>query len=176
MKTCEPAGDTFIAHRQTATSRGAAHRFLEQTYSPGQYTMPAHQPGAPRLWLLTLRVVSVRGALGSGLRGTHNTFIRQTDLCPGGGGGALPATRARRARPRTAVLPSSALQSPSLLAGRLLLASVGAPALCRGGPAFRRGSAPTAGSAPTRRAASIAQSTRLLLSSDLVAYCGSLVA
>ena len=33
---------------------------------------------------------------------------------------------------------------------------------------------PTA--ALTRRAASIAQSTRLLLSSDLVAYCGSLVA
>jgi hypothetical protein len=61
IKTCEPAGDTFIAHRHTATSRGAAHRFLEQTYSPGQYTMPAHQPGAPRLRLLTF-VVSVRVA------------------------------------------------------------------------------------------------------------------
>jgi hypothetical protein len=53
-----------------------------------------------------------------------------------------------------------------LLAGRLLLAFVETPALP---------SAPT-GSALTRRAASIAQSTRLLLSSDLVAYCGSLVA
>ena len=72
IKTCEPAGDTFIAHRHTATSRGAAHRFLEQTYSPGQYTMPAHQPGAPRLRLLTF-VVSVRGALGS----EAQTFIRQ---------------------------------------------------------------------------------------------------
>jgi hypothetical protein len=28
---CESAGDTFITHRHTATSRGAAHRFLEQT-------------------------------------------------------------------------------------------------------------------------------------------------
>ena len=34
----------------------------------------------------------------------------------------------------------------------------------------------TTGSALTRRAVSIAQSTRLLLSSDLVVYCGSLVA
>jgi len=31
---CESAGDTFITHRHTATSRGAAHRFLEQTYLP----------------------------------------------------------------------------------------------------------------------------------------------
>ena len=67
-----PAGDTYIAHQHTATSRGAAHRFLEQTFAPGQYTMPAHQPGAPRLRLLTF-VVSVRGALGS----EAQTFIRQ---------------------------------------------------------------------------------------------------
>ena len=72
IKTCEPAGDTYIAHQHTATSRGAAHRFLEQTFAPGQYTMPAHQPGAPRLRLLTF-VVSVRGALGS----EAQTFIRQ---------------------------------------------------------------------------------------------------
>jgi hypothetical protein len=39
---------------------------------------------------------------------------------------------------------------------------------------MRRRRSPT-GSALTRRAASIAQSTRLLLSSDLVAYCFSLV-
>ena len=39
---------------------------------------------------------------------------------------------------------------------------------CRGGPLAASPSAPT-GSAPTRRAASIARSTRLLLSSDLVA-------
>ena len=37
--------------------------------------MPAHQPGAPRLRLLTF-VVSVRGALGS----EAQTFIRQIDL------------------------------------------------------------------------------------------------
>ena len=36
IKTCEPAGDTYIAHHRTATSRGAAHRFLEQTFAPGQ--------------------------------------------------------------------------------------------------------------------------------------------
>ena len=66
------AGDTYIAHHRTATSRGAAHRFLEQTFAPGQYTMPAHQPGAPRLRLITF-VVSVRGALGS----EAQTFIRQ---------------------------------------------------------------------------------------------------
>ena len=62
IKTCEPAGDTYIAHHRTATSRGAAHRFLEQTFAPGQYTMPAHQPGAPRLRLITF-VVSIRGAV-----------------------------------------------------------------------------------------------------------------
>ena len=57
------------------------------SYSPRQvtqYTMPAHQPGAPRLRLLTF-VVSVRGALGS----EAQTFIRQ--ISPGGGGSALPA-------------------------------------------------------------------------------------
>ena len=72
IKTCEPAGDTYIAHQHTATSRGAAHRFLERTFAPGQYTIPAHQPGSPRLRLLTF-VVSVRGALGS----EAQTFIRQ---------------------------------------------------------------------------------------------------
>ena len=42
------------------------------------------------------------------------------------------------------VLPSSALQSPSLLAGRLLLASVGAPALPRRQARFlRRAHRPT---------------------------------
>ena len=86
IKTCEPAGYTFIAHRHTATHRGAGRtdRFLEQIYSPGQYTLPAHQPGARRLRLLTF-VVSVRGALGS----EAQTFIRQ--ISPGGGGSALPA-------------------------------------------------------------------------------------
>ena len=56
----------------TDTSRGAAHRYLEQTLAPSQYTVPAHQPGAPRLRLLTF-AVSVRGALGS----EAQTFIRQ---------------------------------------------------------------------------------------------------
>jgi len=61
----------------------------------------------------------------------------------------------------------------------LLLASVGAPALPRR-PASPSEPAPTDWLGPdpalTRRAASIAHSTWLLLSSDLVAYCGSLVA
>ena len=39
--------------------------------APGQYTITAHQPGAPSLRLLTF-VVSVRGALGS----EAQTFIR----------------------------------------------------------------------------------------------------
>ena len=62
-KTNEPAGDAWIARQHTDTSRGAAHRYLERTLAPGQYTIPAHQPGAPRLRLLTF-AVSVRGALG----------------------------------------------------------------------------------------------------------------
>jgi len=108
IKTCEPAGYTFIAHRHTATHRaggaGRTDRFLEQTYSPGQYTLPAHQPGARRLRLLTF-VVSVRGALGS----EAQTFIRQ--ISPGGGGSALPAAcllgeRGERAGPHRVVLPS----------------------------------------------------------------------
>ena len=64
------------------------------------------------------------------------------------------------------VLPSSALQSPSLLAGRLLLASVGAPALPRR-PASP--SAPTDWLGPATRRAGLrlpTQSTRLLLSSE----------
>ena len=72
VKTCEPAGDAYIARQHTDTSRGAAHRYLEQTLAPSQYTVPAHQPGAPRLRLLTF-AVSVRGALGS----EAQTFIRQ---------------------------------------------------------------------------------------------------
>ena len=52
--------------------RGAAHRYLEQTFAPGQYTLPAHQPGEPRLRLVTV-VVSVHGALGS----EAQTLIRQ---------------------------------------------------------------------------------------------------
>ena len=72
VKTCEPAGDAWIARQHTDTSRGAAHRYLERTLAPGQYTIPAHQPGAPRLRLLTF-AVSVRGALGS----EAQTFIRQ---------------------------------------------------------------------------------------------------
>ena len=132
-RVTEPAGDTFIAHRHTTRLRRAARGAwlpFEQTYSPGQYTMPAYQPpepGAPRLRLLTF-VVSVRGALGS----EAQTFIRPSS------GRSLPGWRGRiagampyrlldeaswaRAGPRRAVLPSSALRSPSLLAGRLLLA------------------------------------------------------
>jgi hypothetical protein len=67
---------------------------------------------------------------------------RQTDLSlPGWRGRCLTGCLTRRAGPRRAVLPSSALRSPSLLVGRLLLASVGAPALprhCRGGPRITR--------------------------------------
>ena len=72
VKTCEPAGDAWIARQHTDTSRGAAHRHLERTLAPSQYTIPAHRPGAPRLRLLTF-AVSVRGALGS----EAQTFIRQ---------------------------------------------------------------------------------------------------
>ena len=72
VKTCEPAGDAYIARQHTDTSRGAAHRHLERTLAPSQYTIPAHRPGAPRLRLLTF-AVSVRGALGS----EAQTFIRQ---------------------------------------------------------------------------------------------------
>ena len=43
-----------------------------RTLAPSQYTIPARQPGAPRLRLLTF-AVSVRGALGS----EAQTFIRQ---------------------------------------------------------------------------------------------------
>ena len=42
VKTCEPAGDAWIARQHTDTSRGAAHRYLEQTLAPSQYTVPAH--------------------------------------------------------------------------------------------------------------------------------------
>ena len=49
VKTCEPAGDAWIARQHTDTSRGAAHRHLERTLAPSQYTkIPAHRPGAPR--------------------------------------------------------------------------------------------------------------------------------
>ena len=30
---CEPAGDAYIARQHTDTSRGAAHRYLEQTFA-----------------------------------------------------------------------------------------------------------------------------------------------
>ena len=72
VKTCEPAGDAYIARQHTDTSRGAAHRHLERTLAPSQYAIPAHRPGAPRLRLLTF-AVSVRGALGS----EAQSFIRQ---------------------------------------------------------------------------------------------------
>ena len=62
------------------------------------------------------------------------------------------------------------LRSGSLLPRRALAAGIRrSTCTVPRRPAFRRGSAPTAGSAPTRRAASIAQSTRLLLSNDLIA-------
>ena len=72
IKTCEPAGATYIARRHTDTTRGAAHRYLEQTLAPSQYTLPTHQLGEPRLRLVTV-AVSVHGALGS----EAQTFIRQ---------------------------------------------------------------------------------------------------
>ena len=75
-KTNEPAGDAWIARQHTDTSRGAAHRYLERTLAPGQYTIPAHQPGAPRLRLLTF-AVSVCCALGS----EAQAFILQLSAC-----------------------------------------------------------------------------------------------
>ena len=103
-----------------------------------------------------------------------------------GGGCALPHTipaarRGELARVATQGCPPlfRALRSPSQLAGGLLLASVGAPALPAAEARFAERTDWLARPRPTpggRRAASIAQSTRLLLSSDLVAYCGSLVA
>ena len=44
IKTCEPAGATYIARRHTDSSRGPAHRYVEQTFATGQYPLPAHQP------------------------------------------------------------------------------------------------------------------------------------
>jgi hypothetical protein len=73
--------------------------------------------------------------------------------------------------PRRAVLPSSALRSPSQLAGGLLLASVGAPALPAAEARFAERTDWLARPRPTpggRRAASIAQSTRLLLSTVIL--------
>ena len=135
--------------------------YLEQTLAPGQYTIPAHQPGAPRLRLLTF-AVSVRGALGS----EAQTFIRQLSalgsraLCAG-----LTGCLTRRAGPRRGVPLCSARRSPSRPAGRSLPASVGAPAPARRPPTL---SAATISPPPTRRAASTARLTRLLLSSDLL--------
>jgi len=102
VKTCEPAGDAWIARQHTDTSRGAAHRHLERTLAPSQYTIPAHRPGAPRLRLLTF-AVSVRGALGS----EAQTFIRQLSArmqCHTG-------CSTRRAGPRRGVPPCSAAEA-----------------------------------------------------------------
>jgi hypothetical protein len=131
VKTCEPAGGSYIARQHTDTSRGAAHRYLEQTLAPSQYTVPAHQPGAPRLRLLPF-AVSVRGALGS----EAQTFIRQLLAHSWLGSRALCLTGCltRRAGPRRGVPLCSARRSPSRPAGRSLPASVGAPALARRPP------------------------------------------
>ena len=147
------------AHGQSDTSRGAAHRFLEQTLAPDQYTVPAHQPGAPRLRLLTF-AVSVRGALGS----EAQTFIRQLSARVAG---AVPYRLLDEATtgPRRGAPLCSARRSPSRPAGRSLPASVGAPAPARRPPTL---SAATISPPPTRRAASTARLTRLLLSSDLL--------
>ena len=69
--------------------------------APGQYTITAHQPGAPSLRLLTF-VVSVRGALGS----EAQTFLHSAALSPGSRSCALPVgCWTRRAGPRRGVPP-----------------------------------------------------------------------
>ena len=160
VKTCEPAEDAYIARQHADTSRGAAHRYLEQTLAPSQYTIPAHQPGAPRLRLLTF-AVSVCGALGS----EAQTFIRQLSARVAGAVPYRLLDEASWATQRGVPL-CSARQSPSWPAGRSLPASVGVPAPARRPLALS--AAATISPPPTRRAASTARLTRLLLSSDLL--------
>ena len=101
VKTCEPAGDAYIARQHTDTSRGAAHRHLERTLAPSQYTIPAHRPGAPRLRLLTF-AVSVRGALGS----EAQTFIRRSTCS------AAEATYVQRCDDQPAADPACCFDCP----------------------------------------------------------------
>ena len=159
VKTCEPAGDAYIARQHTDTSRGAAHRYLEQTLAPGQYTIPAHQPGAPRLRLLTFAVSACVAPWAPRRRpSSDSSRLGSRALC-------LTGCLTRRAGPRRGVPLCSARRSPSRPAGRSLPASVGAPAPARRPPTL---SAATISPPPTRRAASTARLTRLLLSSDLL--------
>ena len=163
VKTCEPAGDAYIARQHTDTSRGAAHRHLERTLAPGQYTIPAHRPGAPRLRLLTF-AVSVRGALGS----EAQTFIRQLSARMAGAVPYRLLDEASWATQGCAPLLRSAI---AFSARRALAAGIrrGTCSAARRPPTF---SAATISPPPTRRAASTARWTRLLLSSDLLRVSG----
>jgi hypothetical protein len=170
------------AKRRTRAANVWAHQLDCKFFPVCRYTMqtmPAHQPArqarrrtpsaAPHL-----RRQRPRRRLP--VRSETPTFIRQISAQVARAVPYVTGCSTRRAGPRRAVLPPSPLPlcdhlRCSPVPARLLLASVGAPALPRR-PASP--SAPT-GSAPTGRAASIAQSTRLLasvLSSDLVAYWG----
>jgi hypothetical protein len=166
VKTCEPAGDAWIARQHTDTSLGAAHRYLEQTLAPGQYTIPAHQPGAPRLRLLTF-AVSVRGALGST---EAQTFIRQLSARVAGAVPYRLLDVASWATQGCAPLLSSAI---TFSARRALAAGI-RRSTCSGAEAayVERCDESTISPPPTRRAASTARLTRLLLSSDLLRVGG----
>ena len=125
--------------------------------------MPAHDPaGAPRLRLLTF-VVSVRGALGS----EAQTFIRQISARVAGTVPYRLLDESSWATQGCAPLFRSAI---TFAARRALAAGILRSTCTAAEARFANPASPSAptGSAPTRRAASIAQSTRLLLSSDLV--------
>ena len=162
VKTCEPAGDAYIARQHTDTSRGAAHRHLERTLAPSQYTIPAHRPGAPRLRLLTF-AVSVRGALGS----EAQTFIRQLSARMAG---AVPYRLLDEASWATQGC-APLLRSAIAFSARRALAAGIRRSTCSAAEATSF-SAATISPPPTRRAASTARLTRLLLSSDLLCVSG----
>ena len=163
VKTCEPAGDTYIARQHTDTSRGAAHRHLERTLAPSQYTIPAHRPGAPRLRLLTF-AVSVRGALGS----EAQTFIRQLSARMAG---AVPYRLLDEASWATQGC-APLLRSAIAFSARRALAAGIRRSTCSAAEATYVQCCDRISPPPTRRAASTARWTRLLLSSDLLRASG----
>ena len=121
-------------------------------------------PLSPCPGLLTF-VVSVRGALGS----EAQTFIRQISARVAGAVPYRLLDEASWATQGCAPLFRSAIT----FAARRALAAGIRRSTCTAAEA--RFAERTDWLGPdARRAASIAQSTRLLLSSDLVAYCGSL--
>ena len=147
-------------------SRGAAHRHLERTLACSQYTIPAHQPGAPRLRLLTF-AVCVRGALGS----EAQTSIRQLSARVAG---AVPYRLLDEASWATQGC-APLLRSAIAFSARRALAAGIRRSTCSAAEATYVQRCDDQPAAPTRRAASTARLTRLLLSSDLLRVSGSSV-